>query len=572
MVKKIGNSIALMLWSFIVCADNSVSMRILDSNGDPIMHAVERIPFVLEVMVSSQDGSAQTPEIKGLHQFSVEDKTHVSTINSIINGEHSTKKIFRFVLRADKQGRYSIGPAYTLIDKQRVQSNVLTLVVGSAELIESDKAAMRLLVDKDRVLIGEKISCSLRFYPGSSASLDGITEPSFMGFSAGKLDGPFTGTEVIDGVNRTYVEWRTFLYPEQTGLLTIPAVVAVCKMQRKRRSTFDMFDRLFAGGFEQKQIFSNAVTINVDPLPPHKGQVNGIGTFTSFSAEREPAMAQEGEGIVVRLLLEGDGNFDAVLPIELSLPETLKYYESKHYMDERKQVHEGGQRKIFEYIVQGIKPGSWIIPQQTFTFFDVHDHTYKHLKSNELEVTIMPLANKAPYQPAPPESEKNMEHDPRILLQYDGQWRAEPERKIPWNLFLLFLCTPFLLIGVWFARIFVRRYYQKNALYISSKRALAIAHSGLKKAQGHQDVSKIYDIVIEFIAHRLMVTPTHVTSEYIVEVLKKGGWSPAMVSRWHLFFNELLRNKFGSIEYDEIRMMALYDSAICWLEELQKIL
>src|SRR3989337_3014884 len=124
MVKKIGNIITLIAWCGSLFADTSISMQLLDHNGQPTKQVAVGVPFALEVVVSGQQGALEIPAIKGLQSFLVEDKTHVSTINSVINGERTTKKIFQFRVRADKQGNYTVGPAYSIADNQRIQSNI----------------------------------------------------------------------------------------------------------------------------------------------------------------------------------------------------------------------------------------------------------------------------------------------------------------------------------------------------------------------------------------------------------------------------------------------------------------
>ncbi len=366
------------------------------------------------------------------------------------------------------------------------------------------------------------------------------------------------------------------MYPEKTGLLTIPAIAAVCKMQRKRRSQFDVFDRLFDGGLEQKQVFSNALTIKVDELPPYKGKVHGIGTFTKLMAELDHAIAQEGEGIVLRLVLEGDGNLDAVEPIELSLPDGLKYYESKQYVKDVRQT-KGVQRKIFEYIVQGIKPGSWVIPEQVFTYFDLGDHSYKQLKSNQLDLTITPLGGahsitNTQKKVIDSSSKKSAEQNQLAPLQYDGQWHATQERTMSWIMLLFLLLVPVVFLGVWYAKYFMRQYRQKNAPHIYAKKAFSRARNRFKKAQEYHNVSNMYDMFVELIAHRRTIQTTQVSSEYITQLLQESGWSDDVLERWQSFFNELLQGKFGSTAYDIKQTTALFDQAEYWLDELQKIL
>lgn len=583
MVRKIGNTIVMLVWCCSLYAtiinDNdrqanaTITMRLLDHNGEAVNQVAVGVPFILEVTVSSQQGAIEVPAVRGLQSFVVEHQTQVSTINSVMNGVRSTKKIFQYHMRADKQGSYTIGPASSIVDNQRIQSSLLTVIVGPHHMIGPEQPHMQVLVDKNRVFIGEKIVCTVRFYPGTAANLEGISEPNFSSFSASPLEGPFTGSEYVDGLQRSYVEWRSILYPEKTGEITIPALVAVCRMERKRSKRFDMFEHFFDNGLEQKQVYSNTLTVHVDELPSYAGHVHGVGTFTNVKAELDHEVAQEGEGIVLRLVLEGNGNFSSIDPLKLSLPDGLKYYDSKQYMQDDKKKNTK-QRKVFEYIIQGTKPGVWVINPQIFTYFDPVDRTYKQLRSNERTLTITPLSSQSLSNKHndTPLFTKQTSDPGSVCLLYDKCWYASEERRLPWFWFFFLLCVPILLVVGWYAHKYIKKYRKKNTSRISSKYALKRARALLKKTQRDQDITGLHDIFIGFIAQRCMIETSQVSSEFITRRLQQLGCTPDFLVRWHLFFNELLQSKFGSVRHDTKQVMALYAHAEYWLNELYKIL
>ena len=116
--------------------------------------------------------------------------------------------------------------------------------------------------------------------------------------------------------------------------------------------------------------------LTIEELPAYKGHVDAVGTFKRFDAQINPSVAQEGEGMVLILEIEGDGDLANIptLPLK-NMPQSLKWYDSKQYIKDSHGVH-GLPVKCFEYIVQGRAEGSWEIPPQPFTYFDVGKRQY----------------------------------------------------------------------------------------------------------------------------------------------------------------------------------------------------
>jgi BatD DUF11 like domain len=571
MDKKIGNLLlVLSLGLPIIGRATDVSMRILDSDDQVTECVTVDVPFAVEVTITDGPTSIQTPQIAGMKQFVLEDKGHVSTINTVFNGVRSSKKVYRFTLHAPRKGIFSLGPAHVLVDNQRIKSDIVTLTVGDQE-VTSNEPIMQLLADKQKVIVGEKINVTLRFYPGNSTSLDGISEPNFKGFSAEPLEGPFTGTAPIKSILRKYIEWRTTIYPEKSGELTIPSVIAVCKLPRKKGSrNLDMFERFFDGGLQQRQIYSKALKITVDELPPYHGTINAIGTFDTLRASIDHAVAKEGEGIVYRLTLIGDGNLRTLTAPELIMPNGLKYYASKSFVDEKNLSHE--QQKIFEYIMQGTEPGVYTIPTQQFTYFDLQKRSYQQLKSNEVELTITPIAHNAK-STGLDESNKTVQMNESFSLlpiNHSGPWREQKSRHIPWNFFIALCSLPVAAVLVVLTKRMLRAYQHNMSDKHKEGNAFRLASAALKKARKEQDILQVHELFITLFANKFAKLSTEITDEFMNTCLKKAP--PVIINEWESYFNELLQGKFGYQEYSSKKKEELFDRADQWLKQLQELL
>ena len=243
------------------------------------------------------------------------------------------------------------------------------------------------------MVVGEKIHCSLRFYyQNPSLSLENVGEPASTGITVCERKGPTAGTEFINKIPYTFIEWEWDAYPDQTGKILMPAYSLDFNMPSAQENRADLFSMFFGQRLVRKRIYSNAVELNVDSLPPHPHQPNAIGSFKSIHAKAQPATARQGEGIILTLEFEGDGNFERLETFALEgMPDALKWYDSKSYSEPIQKGH----KKSFEYIIQGLQPGEWEIPSQKFTYFDVKNRTYKTLKSSPLLLTIVSLPTQA---------------------------------------------------------------------------------------------------------------------------------------------------------------------------------
>lgn len=565
MDKKIGSIFFLIFLYVFSSYSDEITLQALDVNGQHLTQPMATIPFIFEACVTSQNSIPGTPQIAGLQNVTVEDKGHVSTINTIVNGIRSTKKIFQYRIVIDKPGFYTFGPALLINNKRRLQSNILNLeVVDEQKINKLSEPFIKLLVDKKDIVIGEPLEFKVRFYPIKSVNLEGLSEPKIKDFSATKLEGPYTGSEMIDGERISYIEWRSHIYPKKVGKLKIPPIAAVYKIQRKfRNHALEMFDRLFDGGLDKKQIYSNSLMIDVSNLPEHDEFVNAIGKFTRFSAQVDHTHAREGEGIVYSLVIEGEGDLNAIAPPELSMPKGLKYYESKSSVDQSKN------RKIFEYIVQGIEGGNWIIPAQKFTFFDLTTRKYSSIKSNPIEVQIQTDSNLTNISTTTIQEESTIQQQSENLaINQDGPWYPQKERTMPWHIFLCISACFFVISLYRFYAAFLKNYRLKNRIYADKELAFVLARNALKKAENLQDKQALYPIFVQLFAHRLMVPLEQITQERIENHLQKTSLEPDILNRWREFFTTIVQIKFFESPYGQQEQ--IFNTAQQWLQILEK--
>ena len=161
-------------------------------------------------------------------------------------------------------------------------------------------------------------------------------------------------------------------------------------------------NRNFPFGFmqmEQRKVTVNAgeIPINVLALPGEgkpAGFSGAVGDFT-ISASLNESEVRVGDPLAVDVMIEGQGNFDAVEAPKLSPPTGWKVYPPKRYNVDTGDPNTADliNRKLgFNQILVPEKVAVEVPPFE-FSFFSPRTKQYVTLRSQPLPVTILPSAN-----------------------------------------------------------------------------------------------------------------------------------------------------------------------------------
>jgi hypothetical protein len=553
MVRKIGNAfLALMFMMSCHAQDTTVALDVLNQHGRPITEIGVGVPFLIEATISGNEQTS-APAIDRIKLVHIEDQGLVSTIKTTINGVSSNKKVYRYVVRADKLGTFTIGPARIRTSAGEIRSHAISIsVVAAPKAINEDEAVVRLYCDKENVYVGQKVSFSVRFYYQKGVSLIGISEPQVPG--AQPLQGPFSGVDVIDGQRMNYLEWRSSYFPTTVGTLTIPAVRAAYKIPRTQQvHAFDFISSFFDAGFEQKYVYSNGLSLSVNPLPDNQDQVTAIGSFDNFQLLLDRTNARKGDGIVLSLSVEGDGNFDTMQTPSLMIPEGLTYYDSKSTIQE---LGNNRYKKTWEYIVQGTRAGTIVIPSQTFTYFDVVSAEYKKLKTKPVSLTITAQENAdkqtsvdqatvAPKQTIKNEQVNVALSTSTVPLMLNGTINEYQSWQIQWLIFWLCCLAAGIFVAAAATISWYKRYCMVNATQNEHAAAFKRARKELAQAKKNGLTKReLYDIFMRLFAKRASCTINEMTEERMIEQLTKGGCPPHLITQWEEFFRKCCEYAF----------------------------
>ena len=286
------------------------------------------------------------------------------------------------------------------------------------------------------------------------------------------------------------------------------------------------------------------------PLPPTDKQCQGVGHFTRFTASLNASQLAEGDAALLTLALEGDYPDSVQTPV-LNLPSELRSYESTSKMS---TLH-GTTVQTWEYVVQGLKPGTFTIPAQSIRFFDTNSRQYKTLKTEPLTITYTP-STRAKVVAGPLEPEK------KEIEKERPQERSPVE--LPWMVFLLlFLIPPCVQAGSWI----VKYYTLRTPRFIQRvRRALILRQTRrtIKKSERLHDPSGLYDTL-----KRAMIEycdlPPESSEEAIAQALQQQGYDD---KTWQALVHEVVHYTEYTQGGQRPVRPHIYKDITVWLKQL----
>ena len=298
----------LMLFN-VLCYAQHGQLKVYSHDGMPLKRAGVGQPFMLKFTATYEDGRMQEPVLEGTHGLIVQRTGfQMRTIN------RTSQATYTYLARAKRQGTYVIGPMRYVQNGKECMSNTVTVRVGTEQEIDTHAvnnkqkgyAFARLLINKDSVYVGEKVSYAIRFYyQDPSTEVEHLVRPELSAFTVAEQKQGYAGKEKIKDVVYRYLEWSWDFYPTHVGTHTIGAHRLDFTQARAVDDRFSRFSLFFGSQVDRKRVYTNDATVEVKPLPPHDGHVVGIGLFKNFKAAVEPALSKEGEAMVLSLALKG---------------------------------------------------------------------------------------------------------------------------------------------------------------------------------------------------------------------------------------------------------------------------
>ena len=359
--------------------------------------------FRLGFTLNERGTDLQLPDLSNFDVLMGPSTSQSSSIQ-IINGKTTQSSSFSyvFILRAKKEGKFTIRPASIKVDGKTYESNELSIQVVKGQpqqaagqqssgqqndqeqaeapngTISKDNLFVRLIVDKSNVSKSEQILATIKLYISQNVPLNGFDEvklPSYEGFWTKEIDVPtqvsFT-REVFNGkIYQVGILKKTILFPQQTGNIRISPFEITCLVRQRVRKQQGFFDDFFDNYRVVKaKVISDPVTINVKDLPNQPANFSGaVGNF-SINSTIDKSRVKANEAVNLKLTINGSGNLTLIKAPKIELPQDFEAYEPK--TSDKVNASDNGLNGsvTFEYLFIPRYAGNFTIPAIEFVFFN----------------------------------------------------------------------------------------------------------------------------------------------------------------------------------------------------------
>jgi len=346
---------------------------------------------------------------------------------TIVNGQTTQSNTFSysFTLRAQKEGTFTIPAATFVVDGNQVKSNSVQIrVIASqqagtpqtqqtqgtkpqqqTQTFDKNEVFVRASASKTNPYQGEQVIITHKLYVGQSVNggyrVNSAITPTQSGLWSYTLGEPnaenVAKQEVMNGKRYAVHEIRrTAVFPQKTGDVTVtPMELDFTANVVSQQSSGDPFFDRFFGGRQNAQNFkldvrSNAVQLNVKPLPQSNKPENFSGLVGSFTMRSSLSRAQlkANDATNLTVTISGTGNIQHIDPLDIVFPPDFDVTEPRVTDNIDTKGNSVNGSRNFEYVIIPRNEGSFTIPKASFTFFDPQTNTYKSLATQEFTLQI----------------------------------------------------------------------------------------------------------------------------------------------------------------------------------------
>jgi hypothetical protein len=346
--------------------------------------------------------------------------------------------------------------------------------------------------------------------------------------------------KVVTMNGRQYMAYpvaRKVLVPTSTGSLTIQPYSAQVQVRRATRDPFGSFFSL--GRFATLVRKTNPLKLEVKPLPeagkpPEFG--GAVGSFRmKVTADRTSVNA--GDAVDVRATIEGTGSLQGVGAPRVEAPPDVKVYEPKLVAESTSGPDHLGARKVWEWVVVPLAPGSLRLRSPLFAYFDPAAGAYRELKDDLPEIAVLRGATTGDVGIARTEVQATAK-DIAYLKALRGSLKTSspPVQRSGW--FLALAALPFVLVPVGIALGRRRERYLRDLGFARARRAArsasrrldrAAARAGESSTAFHEEVA---GALVDYVADRANRPAAGLTYDQLEEILAAKGVAPDLRRRY----------------------------------------
>lgn len=347
----------------------------------------------------------KAPEIAGCRLLSGPNQTTSQMSQTIINGKSSTYAVIDLVCvyRAGNPGKVHVAPVSINIGGRTYRSGEISFDILPPDKNASAPGAMgspavqgapsgndffvRVIFSKSSVYEQEGVIAITKLYrPNSrkfSLQLEAVPKtPVYEGFLSEDLKAnPEGEIENYNGKNYvTYELSRVLLFPQKAGTLKVTSGTYTLRIQ-EQVGVISMHG--FATPRYDEYSYTTPLatgTINVTALPEPRPAnfIGAVGQY-SMSTTLTPDMLRTNESAAYRVSIKGTGNVKYLTIPQVQFPATFDTFTPK--TDVKASVAGQTYNGVYtvDYPIVPQEVGTFEIPAQSFTYFNLATHKYETL-------------------------------------------------------------------------------------------------------------------------------------------------------------------------------------------------
>ena len=558
--------------------------------------------FRLGFTLNDRGTDLQLPDLTNFDVLMGPSTSQSSSIQ-IINGKTTQSVSFSyiFILRAKKEGKFTIRPASIKVNGKTYESNPLNIQVvkgqpqqqssgnapqnnqqqqdeAPAGNISKDNLFVRVAVDKTNVSKGEQILATVKLYISPNVPLNGFDEvklPSYEGFWTKEIEVPsqvnFT-REVYNGkIYQVGVLKKTILFPQQIGTIRVDPFEITCLVRQRVRQQQSFFDDFFDNYRVVKaKVTSDPVVINVKDLPNKPANFNGaVGNF-NFSGTLDKNRVKSNEAITLKLTVTGSGNLSLINPPKLELPQDFEAYEPK--TSDRVTASDNGLSGsiTFEYLFIPRYAGNFTIPAVPFVFFNPGTRQFESRTTESYNIQVDKGSedqNSSVVSSFSKEDLKMIGKDIRFIKQNNSKLKPKGNLFYGTTEFYLVYLLSLAAFAVFYVLNRKKIKESANLTLVRNKRANKVALKRLKEASVHlknNQAEQFYEAVIKalwgYLSDKLSIPVADLNRERASENLLSRGISQDTVSELMKIIDDCEFARYAPAAFSGT-MKEIYDGA-----------
>jgi len=487
-----------------------------------------------------------------------------------MNGQFSKNITYTYTLIPVREGTLKIPPLPVRSGSDTVWTREIKIQVspqtkGDADAAKDDVFVQARISDPAPYQ-GQQLVYTFRLYQSAQIANARFDKPKFDGFTAKQIDKERNFNTVSDGRRYHITELNYLLIPLNPGEKTIEPAELQCDLvvrnpAGRRRSNLldDFFNNMpLGGGRLEPRIFrTDAISVNIRPLPPYTGNGNFSGLVGQFDLQAgvETKDLKVGDSVTLSLTLTGTGNIiDAAKP-EIKIPEELKVYEDSPEEDFQLGQQGYSGKKVFRTALVPVKPGTMTLPPVELVYFDTAQGQYITRQTRPLTLNVSPSSEKETLETASaPSSEpanlpkKKVEFTGRDIFPLkEGLDSLENRQPLSPVRFAVLILGPALFCLLLRFGLAATRKSDTPARIMSERAEKALRNAQSNFAENDDFLLSLYRALISAILSKAGTTGESLTSIEAGNILRASGYGDDIIDTAARLQERIESSKFGGI-------------------------